>query len=133
MLQLNLLFLVSLSTFFSSPAHFRGAFRTLSNNYVGAFWKNIEAALQRCSYKKMFWKYTANLQKNAPAEVWFQQSCLQFYWNCTSVWVFSCNILHIFRKKTGRPEDCFWKYLTAQSKKPDRALNKFLHLYIKKN
>ena len=32
----------------------------------------LEAALQRCSYKKMFWKYAANLQENTHAEVWFQ-------------------------------------------------------------
>ena len=30
-----------------------------------------EAALYRC-YKKAFWKYAANLQKNGYAEVWFQ-------------------------------------------------------------
>ena len=29
---------------------------------------------QRCSYKTLFWKYAANLQENAHAEVWFQQS-----------------------------------------------------------
>ena len=31
-----------------------------------------EAALQSCSYKKVFWKYAANLQENTHAEVWFQ-------------------------------------------------------------
>ena len=31
-----------------------------------------EAALQRRSYKKLFWKYPINLQKNTHAEVWFQ-------------------------------------------------------------
>ena len=30
------------------------------------------AALQRRSYKKVFWKYAANLQENTYAEVWFQ-------------------------------------------------------------
>ena len=33
-----------------------------------------EGALQRCSYKKAFWKYAANLQENTHAEMWFQQS-----------------------------------------------------------
>ena len=28
-----------------------------------------EAALERCSYKKVFWKYAANLQENTYAEV----------------------------------------------------------------
>ena len=31
-----------------------------------------EAALQSCSYKKVFLKYTPNLQENPHAEVWFQ-------------------------------------------------------------
>ena len=31
-----------------------------------------EAALHRCSYKKVFWKYIANLPENTHAEVWFQ-------------------------------------------------------------
>ena len=31
---------------------------------------DIEAALHRCSYKKMFWEYAANLQENTYAEVW---------------------------------------------------------------
>ena len=31
-----------------------------------------EAAIQRCSEEQVFWKYTANLQENTHAEVWFQ-------------------------------------------------------------
>ena len=31
-----------------------------------------EAALQSCFYEKVFWKYSANLQENTHAEVWFQ-------------------------------------------------------------
>ena len=30
-----------------------------------------EAALRRCSYKKVFWKYLENLQENTHVEVWF--------------------------------------------------------------
>ena len=30
-----------------------------------------EAALHRCSHKKVFWKYTLNLQENTHAEVHF--------------------------------------------------------------
>ena len=36
--------------------------------------KLSEAAIKRCSYKKVFWKYAANLQENTHAEVWFQYS-----------------------------------------------------------
>ena len=36
------------------------------------FWQ--EAALYRCSYKKMFWEYAAHLQENTHAEVLFQWS-----------------------------------------------------------
>ena len=31
-----------------------------------------EAATQKCSWEKKFWKYAANLQENTYAEVWFQ-------------------------------------------------------------
>ena len=31
-----------------------------------------EAATQRCSYEKVFWKYAANLEEITHAEVWFQ-------------------------------------------------------------
>ena len=31
-----------------------------------------ESALQRCSYKEVFWKYAVNLQENTHAEVRFQ-------------------------------------------------------------
>ena len=31
-----------------------------------------EAAIQRCSLEKVFWKYSANLQENTHAEVRFQ-------------------------------------------------------------
>ena len=33
------------------------------------FWEATGAALHRCSYKKVFWKYPANLQENTHAEV----------------------------------------------------------------
>ena len=35
----------------------------------------LEAAIQRCSQEKVFWKYAANLLENTHAEVWFQWSC----------------------------------------------------------
>ena len=31
-----------------------------------------EADTYRCSYKKVFWKYAANLLESTHAEVWFQ-------------------------------------------------------------
>ena len=31
-----------------------------------------EAAIQRCSWEKVFWKYAANLKENTRAEVRFQ-------------------------------------------------------------
>ena len=44
-----------------------------------------EAALQRFSYERVFWKYAANLQKNSHAEVWLRHGCPLV------------NLLHIFR------------------------------------
>ena len=43
------------------------------------------AAIQRCSYKKVFWKYVTNFQENTHAECDFK-----LYWNHTSAQVFSC-------------------------------------------
>ena len=34
--------------------------------------RDSEAALQRYSKEKAMWKYTAKLQENTQAEVWFQ-------------------------------------------------------------
>ena len=34
-------------------------------------WTSTEATFQRCSYKKVFWINTANLQENTHVEVWF--------------------------------------------------------------
>ena len=31
-----------------------------------------EAAIQRCSFKKVFWKYAANLQENTHVKMWFE-------------------------------------------------------------
>ena len=61
------------------------------------FVTNSEAALQRCSWKKVFWKYAANLSRTPMSECDFNKVALQLYWNRTSVWVFSCNLLNIFR------------------------------------
>ena len=70
-----------------------------------------EAALQRCSLEKVFWKYEANLQEWTHAEVWFPWSCkedpcrnmisinlpsnfieITLWHGCSPV-----NLLHIFR------------------------------------
>ena len=40
----------------------------------------------------MYWKYAAKLQENTHAKVWFQYVCI-----ATSAWMFSCNLVHIFR------------------------------------
>ena len=38
-----------------------------------------EAALQRCSWEKVFWKYAANLQENTHAEGWLKFSFFFFF------------------------------------------------------
>ena len=48
-----------------------------------------EAAVQKCSLKKVLWKYAANLQENTDAEV--------RYWNRTSAWVLSCELAAYFQ------------------------------------
>ena len=39
----------------------------LHTKFVSVKMFSSEAAFQRCSYKKMFWKYAANLQENTHA------------------------------------------------------------------
>ena len=57
------------------------------------FRNKSEAALERCSYKKVFWRYASNLQKNTHAEVWFQSNFIEMTLRhrCSPV-----NLLHIF-------------------------------------
>ena len=43
-----------------------------SGSFVFETLHSSEAAIQRCSYEKVFWKYAANLQENTHDEVWFQ-------------------------------------------------------------
>ena len=42
-----------------------------------------EAATQRCSSEKVFWKYAANLQDNTHAEVWVFSCKLAVYFQNT--------------------------------------------------
>ena len=71
-----------------------------------------EAALQRCSYKKVLWKYAAYLKKNTHAEVWFQ---LKFQSSFIEIILpHGCcpeNLLHVFRALFIRtpPEGSFCK------------------------
>ena len=56
---------------------------------------NTEAAVQRCSLEKVFWKYAANLQKNTHAKALNLQSNfieIALRHGCSPV-----NLLHIFR------------------------------------
>ena len=55
-----------------------------------------EAAVNRCSLEKVFWKYAANLQQNSHAEVRFNKVALQLYWNRTSTWVLSSKFVAYF-------------------------------------
>ena len=48
------------------------------------FFITLQAALQRCSYKKVFWKYAANLQETPLPKCNFNKFALQLYWNHSS-------------------------------------------------
>ena len=99
--------------FFKSNKYFRNW--CLSIQYPSFSWylPISEAATHRCSWKKVFWKYAANLQENTHAKCDFNKVAKQLYWNHTSTWVQSnvieialrhgcspvnlLNLLHIFR------------------------------------
>ena len=53
------------------------------------------AATQRCSYKKVSWKYVENLQENTHAEVALPNFA-ELYWNYISPWLFSCKFAAYF-------------------------------------
>ena len=43
--------------------------RLKANIAATEYFQSLEAAIQRCSCKNVFWKYAANLQENTHAEV----------------------------------------------------------------
>ena len=53
---------------------------------------NPEAAIQRCSVEKMFWKHAANLQENTPTKLLCNIIEIALPYGCSPV-----NLLHIFR------------------------------------
>ena len=57
-------------------------------------------------YKKVFWKYAANLQENTHAEVTFQWSCFEALLR----WHFGMGFLIFLSTHL---EGCFWKCLSA--------------------
>ena len=68
--------------------------RTIFNHGDIILFCQTEAAVQGCSYKKLFWKYALYLQENTHAEVRFQNN-----FNEITLW-YGCypgNLLHIFR------------------------------------
>ena len=78
--------------------------------------RSTEAALQRCSCKKVFWKYAASIQENTHPEMWFQQSCkttlLKSHFGMGALpyihWIFS---EHLFLRTSAKVY--FWIYIPA--------------------
>ena len=58
---------------------------------------NTEAAIQRCSWEKVFWKYAANLQENTMLKCDFNEAAIQLYWSRTLAWVLSCKFAAYFQ------------------------------------
>ena len=67
---------------------------------------SLEAAVQRRSEEKVFWKYATILQENTHAEVRFQKSCFA-----------TVDLLHIFSTLFLRisPNGCFWQLFSKPS------------------
>ena len=65
-----------------------------SDEQIFNFPSGTEAAIQMCSYKKVFWKYAANLHEKTHAEV------LLYNFTNITLWhrCFPVNFLHVFRK-----------------------------------
>ena len=59
-----------------------------------------EAAVQRCSYEKVFWKYETNLQENTHAEKWISIKLQSNFIEITLQHGCSpANLLHLFRTR----------------------------------
>ena len=59
-----------------------------------------EAAVQRCSYEKVFWKYETNLQENTHAEKWISIKLQSNFIEITLQHKCSpSNLLHLFRTR----------------------------------
>ena len=56
-----------------------------------------EAALQRCSWKKLFWKYSANLRRTSMSKCDFNKIAKYVYWNPALSWVFSFKFSAYFK------------------------------------
>ena len=61
------------------------------------FSRYFEAALRRCSNKKVFWKYAANLQDNTQPKRDFNKAAKQLYLNHISPWAFSGKFAAYFK------------------------------------
>ena len=59
--------------------------------------KLLEAALHRCSYKKVSWKYAVNFQRTPMSKCDFNKMARQLYWNHTSAWVLPCKFTACFQ------------------------------------
>ena len=81
-------------------------FEVSSDGKMGRLQVITEAALLRCSYKNVFWKFVANLQENTHAKVWFQ--C----WNRTSAWLSLFVITDVLCKLNsfGPPKKCLLRF-----------------------
>ena len=64
--------------------------------FTSGYQQTIEAALQMCSYKKVFLNYAANLQENNHAKMRFQKSCKATL--LKSLFSMSVNLQHIFTR-----------------------------------
>ena len=63
--------------------------------WIRLIYPSSEVAIQRCSYKKVLWKYAENLQENTHTEVRFQWSC--FFQPPPRHGCSPLNLLYIFR------------------------------------
>ena len=80
--------------------------RFFSDILLAASWEwymggNTKAALHRCSYKKVFWKYAANSQENKRAQ--------QLYWNHNTINIYQ----FVFNKKY---KNVKWNWLPVNKK-----------------
>ena len=67
------------------------------NNGNATLLPRTEAALPRCSYKQVFWKYAANLQETAMSKWDFNKVTKQLSLKHSLAWVFSFKFAEYFQ------------------------------------
>ena len=82
----------------------KGLIKTANSGYVKLLVS--EEILERCFYKKVLWKHTANYRRTPMPKCNFNNIAKQLYWNHTSPWELSCKFVSHFQNIFSKEHLC---------------------------